>query len=207
MQFCSDWDLPAGYTSKWGYPKTTARQEQVSFGQAPHQMDSDTETPYRTLVRKVSTTEESRSDLSETGRYLQVVQEQGAGVQAIAIMVQCGGRLWYRCLSAVARSIKANYLSILNFFINRSTNASAESFNAEVKAFRATSRGVRGVKFFLFRLSKSMLKNYSPQLFRLIQLLNFPTFLLDPKRALLNKIAAFSFGFQMDPKQKSLTFL
>lgn len=52
-----------------------------------------------------------------------------------------------------------------------------------------------------------MLKNYSPQLFRLIQLLNFPTFLLDPKRALLNKIAAFSFGFQMDPKQKSLTFL
>ena len=62
-------------------------------------MDSDTETPSRTLVRKVSTTEESISDLSETGRYFQVVQEQGAGVQAIAIMVQCGGRLWYRCLS------------------------------------------------------------------------------------------------------------
>jgi transposase len=54
----------------------------------------------------------------------------------------------------VARSIQAHYLSILNFFINRSTNASAESFNAKVKAFRATSRGVRDVKFFLFRLSK-----------------------------------------------------
>jgi len=54
----------------------------------------------------------------------------------------------------VGRSIQAHYLSILNFFINRSTNASAESFNAKIKAFRATSRGVRDVKFFLFRLSK-----------------------------------------------------
>lgn len=70
--------------------------------------------------------------------------------------------LWYNeveecgieAFKTVARSIQAHYLSILNFFINRSTNASAESFNAKVKAFRATSRGVRDVKFFLFRLSK-----------------------------------------------------
>lgn len=54
----------------------------------------------------------------------------------------------------VARSIQAHYLSVLNFFINRATNASAESFNAKIKAFRATSRGVRDIKFFLFRLSK-----------------------------------------------------
>lgn len=54
----------------------------------------------------------------------------------------------------VSRSVQANYLSILNFFTNRSTNASAESFNAKVKAFRTTSRGVRDIKFFLFRLSK-----------------------------------------------------
>lgn len=70
--------------------------------------------------------------------------------------------LWYNqveecgidAFKTVARSIQAHYLSILNFFINRSTNASAESFNAKVKAFRATSRGVRDIKFFLFRLSK-----------------------------------------------------
>ena len=70
--------------------------------------------------------------------------------------------LWYNQVEecgidpfkTVARSIQAHYLSILNFFVNRSTNASAESFNAKVKAFRATSRGVRDVKFFLFRLSK-----------------------------------------------------
>ncbi|MBB6270822.1 transposase [Pedobacter cryoconitis] len=42
----------------------------------------------------------------------------------------------------------------MNFFTNRSTNAFSESFNTKVKAFRATSRGVRDVKFFLFRRSK-----------------------------------------------------
>ena len=70
--------------------------------------------------------------------------------------------LWYNEVEAcgiesfktVAKSIQTHYLYILNFFINRSTNASAESFNAKVKAFRATSRGVRDIKFFLFRLSK-----------------------------------------------------
>jgi hypothetical protein len=54
----------------------------------------------------------------------------------------------------VARSIQANYLSILNFFDNRSTNAAAESFNAKIKAFRSTFRGVRDINFFLFRLAK-----------------------------------------------------
>lgn len=54
----------------------------------------------------------------------------------------------------VAKSIEAHYVEILNFFKNRSTNASAESFNAKIKAFRSTSRGVRDISFFLFRLSK-----------------------------------------------------
>ena len=54
----------------------------------------------------------------------------------------------------VSRSIQAYYLTILNFFDNRSTNAAAESFNAKIKAFRAASRGVRDINFFLYRLSK-----------------------------------------------------
>lgn len=54
----------------------------------------------------------------------------------------------------VSRSIYHHYREILNFFKNRSTNASAESFNAKIKAFRASSRGVRDISFFLFRLSK-----------------------------------------------------
>lgn len=70
--------------------------------------------------------------------------------------------LWYNAVEdcgidsfkTVARSIQIHYLGILNFFNNRSTNASAESFNAKIKAFRSTSRGVRDISFFLFRLSK-----------------------------------------------------
>ncbi|WP_417764995.1 transposase [Sphingobacterium composti] len=41
-----------------------------------------------------------------------------------------------------------------NYFDNRSTNASAESFNAKIKAFRSQFRGVRDINFFLFRLTK-----------------------------------------------------
>ena len=47
-----------------------------------------------------------------------------------------------------------NYIDILNFFDNRSTNASAESFNAKIKNFRAQLRGISDVKYFLFRLQK-----------------------------------------------------
>ena len=69
--------------------------------------------------------------------------------------------IWYNDVEAagidafktVARSVQTHYESILNFFDNRSTNASAESFNAKIKAFRATSRGVRDTTFFLFRLA------------------------------------------------------
>jgi len=48
---------------------------------------------------------------------------------------------------------QAKFKNILNYFDNRSTNASAESFNAKTKAFRAQFRGVRNVDFFLFRLT------------------------------------------------------
>ena len=69
--------------------------------------------------------------------------------------------IWYNDVEAagiesfktVSRSVQNHYLSILNFFNNRSTNASAGSFNAKVKAFRAALRGVRDTSFFLFRLA------------------------------------------------------
>lgn len=43
--------------------------------------------------------------------------------------------------------------TIVNYFEDRLTNASAESFNAKIKAFRAQFRGVTDIKFFLYRLS------------------------------------------------------
>jgi transposase len=56
--------------------------------------------------------------------------------------------------NTAAKSIEYNLENILNFFSNRSTNANAESFNSKIKQFRANQRGVRDVKFFLFRLEK-----------------------------------------------------
>ncbi|WNH11025.1 ISL3 family transposase [Thalassobellus suaedae] len=59
----------------------------------------------------------------------------------------------FRAFNTIANTITLNYISILNYFINRSTNASAESFNAKIKAFRAQFRGVKNIEFFLFRLT------------------------------------------------------
>ena len=69
---------------------------------------------------------------------------------------------WYRTVeesgmknfNTVIRTIQQHYLSILNYFDNRSANASAESFNAKIKGFRTQFRGVRDVNYFLFRLEK-----------------------------------------------------
>lgn len=46
-----------------------------------------------------------------------------------------------------------NDVTIINYFEERLTNASAESFNAKIKAFRTQLRGVCDVKFFMFRLA------------------------------------------------------
>lgn len=70
--------------------------------------------------------------------------------------------LWYdkvekagfKSFNTISRSIQMHYQTILNYFDNRSTNASAESFNAKIKEFRAQFRGVRDIAFFLYRLTK-----------------------------------------------------
>ena len=62
-------------------------------------------------------------------------------------------RARFKSFNSIARAMAIHYKNILNYFNNRSANASAESFNAKIKAFRAQFRGVRNVEFFLFRLS------------------------------------------------------
>ncbi len=56
--------------------------------------------------------------------------------------------------NTAANSLNYHLETILNFFINRHTNANAESFNSKIKLFRANQRGVVDVKFFLFRMEK-----------------------------------------------------
>lgn len=54
--------------------------------------------------------------------------------------------------NSVIRTMQNNYRTICNYFDNRFTNASAESFNAKIKAFRSQFRGVKDIPFFIFRL-------------------------------------------------------
>ncbi len=60
----------------------------------------------------------------------------------------------FKVFNTVARSLENHYATIANYFLKRSTNASAESFNAKIKAFRSQFRGVKSIEFFLYRLTK-----------------------------------------------------
>ncbi len=54
----------------------------------------------------------------------------------------------------VARdAIKYREEEVLNYFNNRSTNASAESLNSKTKGFRAQVRGVQDLSFFMYRVA------------------------------------------------------
>ena len=55
--------------------------------------------------------------------------------------------------NTVSATIYQREDEVLNYFVYRSTNASAESLNAKIKSFRAQLRGVIDVNFFLYRLS------------------------------------------------------
>lgn len=60
----------------------------------------------------------------------------------------------FKTFNTLLKTIKQHYSDILNYFNSRSTNASAESFNAKIKTFRTQFRGVRDTAFFLFRITK-----------------------------------------------------
>ncbi|MDD7657561.1 MAG: transposase [Prevotellaceae bacterium] len=60
----------------------------------------------------------------------------------------------FKSFNVIACTLYEHYDEALNFFVNRATNAFAESFNAKIKAFRASLRGVTDIRFFLFRLTR-----------------------------------------------------
>ena len=55
--------------------------------------------------------------------------------------------------SKVTETFENHNETIINDFEDRLTNASAESFNAKIKALRSQFRGVGDIKFFMFRLA------------------------------------------------------
>lgn len=58
----------------------------------------------------------------------------------------------FKTFNTLLKTISIHYNDILNYFNNRSTNASAESFNAKIKRIRTNFRGVKDTAFFLFRI-------------------------------------------------------
>ena len=51
-------------------------------------------------------------------------------------------------------AIRAKEDNVLNYFINRSTNASAESLNSKLKGFRSLLHGVSDLPFLMYRISR-----------------------------------------------------
>ena len=89
----------------------------------------------------------------DLGRIYQSTKEKGIAYTRLARWYNKVEKAGFKSFNTIAKSIQEHYPTILNYFENRSTNASAESFNAKIKSFRAVFRGVRNVSFFFFRLS------------------------------------------------------
>ena len=79
-------------------------------------------------------------------------KERLVAFKKLAIWYQDVENSGFKSFLTISKTFQNNYENILNYFDNRSTNASAESFNAKIKSFRRQFRGVRDVSFFLFRL-------------------------------------------------------
>lgn len=90
----------------------------------------------------------------ELGGIYERTKHKGVALTALARWYERVERAGFKVFNTISRTIQYNYQTILNYFDNRSTNASAESFNAKIKAFRSQFRGVRNIPFFLYRLSK-----------------------------------------------------
>ena len=64
------------------------------------------------------------------------------------------GRSHIRELISARDTIMGKLEYVLNYFNNRSTNASAEALNSKMKGFRTQVRGVADLPFFIYRLVK-----------------------------------------------------
>lgn len=82
--------------------------------------------------------------------------------KSVASVARLNLARWYNEVEAfgdpqfnkVLETFENHNRTIINYFERRLTNASAESFNAKIKAFRSQFRGVGDIKFFMFRLAK-----------------------------------------------------
>jgi len=105
------------------------------------------------LFRRYPAIEQAYKLSIQLGHIFHTAKNKGVAFTRLAQWYNAVEEAGFKSFNTIAKSIEAHYLTILNYFDNRSTNASAESFNAKIKAFRAAFRGVKNSSFFLFRLS------------------------------------------------------
>jgi len=89
----------------------------------------------------------------ELGSVYESIKDKGVAFARLAKWYNKVDESGFKTFNTISRTIQNHYLTILNYFDNRSTNASAESFNAKIKAFRSQFRGVGNIPFFIYRLS------------------------------------------------------
>jgi len=87
-------------------------------------------------------------------RSIYELQSKSQAEQRFLKWIEKTNELQMKEFNTVSNTVNTNLPHILNFFVNRNTNANAESFNSKIKLFRANLRGVTDTKFFLFRLHK-----------------------------------------------------
>jgi len=87
-------------------------------------------------------------------RSIYELKDQSQAEQRFIKWIEKTDKLQIEEFNTVSHTVNYNLKNILNFFINRNTNANAESFNSKIKLFRANLRGVTDTQFFLFRLHK-----------------------------------------------------
>ena len=114
----------------------------------------------------------------QLGNIFQTTKDKRVAFTKLAQWYDKVDKAGFKSFATVRRSIEAHYPTILNFFDNRSTNASAESFNAKIKAFRSAFQRSKKCNFLSIQTCKYLcLKNIrpwknhiAPQEFRLIQI-------------------------------------
>lgn len=90
----------------------------------------------------------------ELRKFFNTKSDKGIALTKLARWYDKVEKSGFKSFATVMNTIRLNYDGIVNYFENRSTNASAESFNAKIKAFRTQFRGVRNKEYFLYRLTQ-----------------------------------------------------
>ena len=134
-------------------PKQLLARSRYILYKLPHQWTQHQVVRAATLFQAYPEIEKAYKLHLEFRTIYEGTDRTGAGKELIKWInkVQESGNEYFQ---SVADSMINHWDNILNFFNNKSTNAHAESLNAQIKLFRANLRGVTDTKYFLYRLQK-----------------------------------------------------